>query len=77
MKFVYPHCFWSQLRINTALQDGGSILLEFNAKLEHCSISFFGNRAEDGMGAAIYTSAISIVDFRDSSNVIFNNNSVS
>ena len=79
MKFVCP-CFWSQLRINTALLDGGSILLEFNAKLyfkEHCSISFYGNRAEGGMGAAICTSAISIVEFKDSSNVRFNNNSVS
>ena len=63
---------------NKAIHNGGSVLLEFNSKLqyeEHCTVTFNGNRATDGTGAAISSSANSVVKFKESSTVMFFDNS--
>ena len=65
---------------NKAIHSGGSVLVEFSSKFqyeEHCNVTFYGNRADDGTGAAISTSTNSVVKFKDNSTVMFFNNSAS
>ena len=65
------------LNSNTPVHNGGSVFLENKCNISfegHCTVTFYGNRAEDGTGGAISTDTNAAVKFKDNSTILFHNN---